>query len=209
MAGDADLVARPELLAQLVGEGVDGAGGLWDVRGPVGAGKTVLLRQLERQKREHDVVTWVETQDLTPFDHGQAGAGVVVSPEDELRRISRVLASAAAGLWDSQQDADAGPAGKAELTQRFQSRLDRLIRERAEAALGRGDPQAAVVIADDGWQALPEADDDPEFGANFHRIHADAAWEGGDHGLALDLYARAALSGGCSRRPPSRPTSTS
>jgi hypothetical protein len=65
---------------------------------------------------------------------------------------------------------------------------------RADAALLREDLPAAVARANEGWQELTEEDGgDPELAANLHRIHADAAWERGDQGLALDLYARAAL----------------
>jgi hypothetical protein len=132
MAGDADLVARPELLAQLRGEGVDGAGGLWDVRGIVGAGKTVLLRAVERQAGKHDVAIWIDAQDLAPFAQDRGGIGAAVSPDDELRRISRVLSSAAAGRWENLRDADTGSATADELADQFRGGLSRLIRERAE-----------------------------------------------------------------------------
>jgi hypothetical protein len=68
--------------------------------------------------------------------------------------------------------------------------------QQADAALGRGDAQAAVAAADIGWRDLTEEmeDDDFELAANLHRVHADAAWLRGERGLALDLYARAALS---------------
>jgi hypothetical protein len=133
MAGDAELVTRPELLERIVGEGADGAGALWDVRGIVGAGKTVLLREVERRAGEDDVVMWVEARDLTVFDQEHAVPGAAVSPEDELRRISRVLSSASKGLWNSPRDADAEPAGVAEQTEQFQSAAGRLIRELSEA----------------------------------------------------------------------------
>jgi len=69
----------------------------------------------------------------------------------------------------------------------------------ADAALRRGDAAAAVAAAGTGWRALTDmADDgdldDYELAANLHRVHADAAWQRGERGLALDLNARAALS---------------
>jgi hypothetical protein len=66
--------------------------------------------------------------------------------------------------------------------------------QQGAAALGRGDVEGAVAAAASGWRTLEEMDDDdPELAANLHRVHADAAWDGGDRSLALDLYARAAL----------------
>ena len=60
---------------------------------------------------------------------------------------------------------------------------------------------AAAAAAGTGWHDLTEMgeeDDDEledyELAGNLHRIHADAAWLRGERGLALDLYARAALS---------------
>jgi hypothetical protein len=65
----------------------------------------------------------------------------------------------------------------------------------ADAALGRGDAQAAAAAAEAGWREPAEpGENDFELAANFHRVHADAAWLRGERGLALDLYARAALS---------------
>jgi hypothetical protein len=67
--------------------------------------------------------------------------------------------------------------------------------QEADAALGRDDPQAAVTVAEAGWRDLADMQvDDFELTANLHRVHADAAWLRGERGLALDLYARAALS---------------
>jgi hypothetical protein len=67
--------------------------------------------------------------------------------------------------------------------------------QEADAALGRGDAEGAVAAADTGWHDLTETgDDDFELAANFHRVHADAAWARGERDLALDLYARATLS---------------
>jgi hypothetical protein len=64
----------------------------------------------------------------------------------------------------------------------------------ADAALLRRDLPAAIATAAKGWQELTsEEGGDPEVAANLHRVHADAAWENGQRGLALDLYARAAL----------------
>jgi hypothetical protein len=66
--------------------------------------------------------------------------------------------------------------------------------QQGDAALSRGDAEGAITAAAAGWRTLMEMDDDdPELAANLHRVHADAAWDGGNHGLALDLYARAAL----------------
>jgi hypothetical protein len=68
----------------------------------------------------------------------------------------------------------------------------------ADAALRRGDADAAVAAAGTGWRDLTEmADgelDDYELAANLHRVHADAAWLRSERRLALDLSARAALS---------------
>jgi hypothetical protein len=67
--------------------------------------------------------------------------------------------------------------------------------QRADAALARGDVEGAVAFAAQAWRDLSEMDeDDFELAANLHRVHADAAWALGERGLALDLYARAALS---------------
>ena len=64
----------------------------------------------------------------------------------------------------------------------------------ADAALGRGDLEGAIAAARQAWDDLAAlGDDDFELVASLHRIHADAAWARGEHGLALDLYARAAL----------------
>lgn len=62
----------------------------------------------------------------------------------------------------------------------------------ADAALERGDGDAAIAVVDTKVDA-PSRLGDSELAANFHRVHADAAWARGDHGRSLDCYARAAL----------------
>ncbi len=70
----------------------------------------------------------------------------------------------------------------------------------ADTALRSGDAATAAAAAGTGWRALTamseEGDEleDYELAANLHRVHADVAWLRGERGLALDLYARAALS---------------
>ena len=149
MASDADMVERDDLLGRLMREGVDGAGGFWDVRGEVGAGKTVLLREVARRKSRHDVVAWVDVQDyLTGLavDEEQARPEAVAYWDNEFRRFSRMLSSLAEDLWGRSWDAvadameDTGRAADpaavwdkvARLTEAFQSAASHRIRERAE-----------------------------------------------------------------------------
>lgn len=63
----------------------------------------------------------------------------------------------------------------------------------ANAALARGEAQAAVEAVGDVVPLLPESGD-WELAANVHRVYADAAWARGDRQLAVDCLARAALS---------------
>ncbi len=64
--------------------------------------------------------------------------------------------------------------------------------EQADAALGRGDARAALSALSREVGALEELGDS-ELTATMHRIHGDAVWLQGEHDLALDCHARAAL----------------
>src|SRR5271165_7695320 len=95
MAGNQDLVVREELLSRLLESGL---GVVWDVRGIAGAGKSVLLREVQRRAGQDDVVVLVEMQDyFTAFQQGEA-ASDFGGPGGELRRFGRVLSEVMNGL---------------------------------------------------------------------------------------------------------------
>lgn len=63
---------------------------------------------------------------------------------------------------------------------------------RANAALARDEPQAALEAVSDAV-ACVRTTEDWELAANVHRVYADAAWARGARQLALDCLARATL----------------
>ena len=98
MAGDGDLVVRQELLGLLLGSA---PGVMWDVRGIAGAGKSVLLREVERRAARDDVVVLLEMQDyFTAFGQGETAADAPGEAGEELRRFGRALSAVMSGLRD-------------------------------------------------------------------------------------------------------------
>ena len=152
MAGDGDLVVREGLVGELAGSA---AGVLWDVRGIAGAGKSVLLREVERRASRSDVVVLVEAEDyFTAFEQGEAAAGDAGGPGGELRRFGRATSALLNGLLDrsargavegvfndiGQAVRDAGGLDEAEaerrageLIGRIREELNRLIAARVTA----------------------------------------------------------------------------
>ena len=112
MANDADLVIRADLLDQITGSTTPGSGGLWDVRGFAGAGKSILLRGVERQAGSQDAVVLVEMQDyFTALDRDLDQDGVTddvpADRNEELRRFSQALSAVIGGLRDRSGARDA------------------------------------------------------------------------------------------------------
>ena len=100
MADDQDLVVREELLRPLFESRL---GVVWDVYGISGAGKSMLLREVERQAGEDDDVVLVELRDyFTAFERGEA-ANRFGGPAGELRRFQRLLSAVMKGCGTSRR----------------------------------------------------------------------------------------------------------
>jgi hypothetical protein len=154
MAGSQELVVREELLRPLLESRL---GVVWDVRGIAGAGKSLLLRDLERRAGRDDVVVLVELRDyFTAFEQGEAAADRFGGPGGELRRFGRVLSAVMNGVGSTSPTVrgavegvlndigrtvqEARKLGQAEadelaraLVERLREEINRIIVARAEA----------------------------------------------------------------------------
>jgi hypothetical protein len=168
MAGSEDLVVREELLRPLLESRL---GVVWDVRGIAGAGKSVLLRHIQRRASRNDVVVLVALRDyFTAFDQGEAAADRFGGPGGELRRFGRVLSAVMNGLRDISPTVrgtaehilndigrtvqEAGKLGQAEADELAGELVERLREEINEMIVARAKTGGRVYVLVDAFELV-------------------------------------------------------